>query len=1364
MNSNYYVGLDIGTDSVGYAVTDEMYNILRYKNLAMWGAGLFDAANTCLERRMFRTARRRLDRRQQRIRFLREFFAESINKVDPKFFTRIRESALFAEDRTNPLDNQNLFNDPAFKDVDFYNKYPTIHHLIVELIKEDTEHDPRLVYIACAWLLSHRGHFLSEVSIENVSSLDNGDELYYDLMTYMNGAVETDDGETKEYEPMWEANSKEFCGILALKANLSYKREKLYKLLWGENKPPKSDNCRFDRASVISLLCGADTIKPAKLFRNEAYDDISALSLFAEEDKLEMLIGEIGDDGELIRKLKAIYDWAILRDVRKGSAYISEAKIAVYNQHREDLLRLKLFLRKYSKTLFKKVFILADNAIPNYVAYVHNVQGVNRAKKEEFSDWLRKELKDVSPQEEDKMFFEDMMTRLEICTFLPKQIDGNNRVIPHQLYQVELRAILKNAKKYLSFLNVADKYGTIADKIESVFAFRVPYFVGPLVDPDKGNGKFAWMVRKSNGPIRPWNFKDVIDLDKSEDEFIARMTNTCCYINGEDVLPADSLLYKRFEVLNEINPLKIAGAKITADLKLKIIKELFMAKRKVTAKSLRAYLTHNNIMENADKLSGIDEEIKSSLSSYHSFKKWLDDGKLSEDDVESIILRSTCTEDSHRLILWLNNQPFAKSLGDRDIKKIAAFKFSTFGRLSKKFLDGITFESKLTGEKGTVIEFLERENVVLMELLSDNYTLREKVDALNEAYNLQHPMTMEDKLNAMYVSSAVKRQIYRTIDVVKTIKRAMGVAPKKIFVEMARGGTPDNKGKHTKSRCDQLRELFNEIRDEEVKRINKELDDMGDAANNRLQADALFLRMMQLGKCAYCGKPLPLENLKMVANIDHIHPQSKVKDDSIINNKVLCCSACNGAKNDMYPIPSDLRQESLWTKWNELGLMSDEKYRRLMRKERLSDEELQGFINRQLVETRQTTKAILTVLKEIYPTTEIISVKASNVSDFRHEFDFIKSRAVNDLHHAKDAYLNIVVGNVYHERFSRNFFHIHDNYSMKIATLFGERSHIENSHGLAWDGVNSINRVRSTMAKNDIQLTKYAFFAKGGLFDQMPKRPTESVIPRKANLPTRRYGGYAKPSATGYLPVKFKVGKKKDIIILPVNLIDVQVVIGRDEMVAIAKIAKEISAIIGKDVEVLGFPFGRKLLKVNTILMLDGFPYIIRGKAGGGRQLSLSSMRSLVLANKDEAYIKRIESVCEKIKSNRNFVVDEKYDKISKEYNKKLYLTICDEVASPKFIAMPASQSEVLKRGVDKFDQLEIKEQLMTLLAIVNLLKTNRAGGCDLTSIGGVSKAGVVSLNSKVSNWAKSYKSARFAFVDFSGLHKATTKNLISLL
>ena len=83
----FYLGMDIGTDSVGMACTDEQYNLLRAKGKDLWAVRLFDEAKDASERRAKRTARRRLQRRRQRIDWLQDIFAPFME--DELFFIRL---------------------------------------------------------------------------------------------------------------------------------------------------------------------------------------------------------------------------------------------------------------------------------------------------------------------------------------------------------------------------------------------------------------------------------------------------------------------------------------------------------------------------------------------------------------------------------------------------------------------------------------------------------------------------------------------------------------------------------------------------------------------------------------------------------------------------------------------------------------------------------------------------------------------------------------------------------------------------------------------------------------------------------------------------------------------------------------------------------------------------------------------------------------------------------------------------------------------------------------------------------------------------------------------------------------------------
>ena len=352
------------------------------------------------------------------------------------------------------------------------------------------------------------------------------------------------------------------------------------------------------------------------------------------------------------------------------------------------------------------------------------------------------------------------MFRLSTYTFLPKQVDGDNRVIPYQLYYHELKQILENAKNYLPFLKESDEEGyTNEEKILSIMEFRIPYYVGPL---RTDNGEHGWMVRKNDikGKIYPWNFEKMVDLDASEQEFIRRMTNQCTYLPGEDVLPKYSLLYCKYSVLNEINNIKINGSEIPVSHKQGIY-VLFKQYKKVTVKRIKEYLESNNLLHKGDILSGLDETIKSSLKSYHDFKRLLESKTLSEIQVERIIERLTFTEDKKRIIKWLHQE--YPNLPEEDIKYISKLKYNDFGRLSHRFLTEVRGCNKDDGEIYTIIGALWNTNDNLMKLLSDRYTYMEEIEKIRTEYYCEHPVTLEKLLENLYVSNAVKRPIYRTL-------------------------------------------------------------------------------------------------------------------------------------------------------------------------------------------------------------------------------------------------------------------------------------------------------------------------------------------------------------------------------------------------------------------------------------------------------------------------------------------------------------------------------------------------------------------------------------------------------------------------
>lgn len=1361
MNKEYYLGLDIGTDSVGYAVTDTEYKLLKHHGEPEWGAHIFDGGKDCADRRLYRTARRRIERRKQRICLLQELFAKEIGKLDESFFIRIRESRLKSYDAQEP---KGVFIGDVLNDKIYNKMYPTIHHLICHLMEDKSPNDVRLVYLAVAWLVGHRGHFLSNVSMDNIKNLIKPEFAYKELMDFF-----------PDEKPWGEVNENELFEILSANKGVNNKKETLSEFLYGKKKASGvlTDDFQYSREGIIFLLCGGK-YKANKLFGNENYT--SGISLKNSDDaEMEQLFAEIGDDSELIVRLKALYDCIALKNILNGKELISERKIEIYEQHRKDLygdadkqfIGLKKFIKKYAPDKYGEVFNPQSAELANYAAYSGDKDANRKVNSnEEFCMYIRKILQDIKPDESDAAFYEDMMSRTQgdILPFLPKQVNSDNRLIPYQLYYLELERILDNASEYLPFLREDDENGiSVQDKIKKIFMFRVPYFVGPL----NRESPYAWFVRKpqAEGKIYPWNIENIIDYDASENEFIKRMTNKCTYIPGADVLPKMSLLYEKFEVLNEINNIKIGENRIPTELKQKLYNELFMNRKRVTPKAIDGYLTSIGCKDKVT--AGLDVSIKSSLASHLAFKRLLNGGNLSESDVEGIILHSTCTEDSGRFKKWLKiNFP---QLVDEDIKYISNIKCKDFGRLSGELLSGIRGTCVENNEENTVIGFMWNYGYNLSEILkSDKFTFRQQLEDMQMEFYREHPTTLSSRLDDMYVSNAVKRSIYRTFDIIDDVVKANGgQPPKRVFVEMARGGKESDKGKRTLSRYEQLRDLYKKVQDKDAPELFEEMKSLGkdeNEINTRLQSDKLFLYYTQLGRCMYSepGKDrLTLDDVYNGAcNIEHIYPQSKVKDDSIINNLVLVRSEKNGEKEDKYPIGEEIRAKKtgFWKMLLDNKLISDEKFKRLTRNTGFTDDEKWGFINRQIVETRQSTKVVTELLKERFPESEIVYVKAGLVSDFRNQFKMLKVRNVNDLHHAKDAYLNIVVGDVYHSKFTRQWVlnDANSNYSIKTETLF--------KHGVyagkrkIWYGEQSIEMVRNVLRKNNAHFTKYAFCSKGGFFDQMPVNKGSNLIPLKNGLSVEDYGGYNKPAISFFALAAYTLGKKKQAMIVPIRLLD-SAQCDRSEDDARRIIEQSIRQLVTKPISNLTLPLGTRKLKIGTMLEADGFRMCISGK-GGIKKISLSPMMPLIASSDCEMYIKRLAEYDRKLSINPKYGYSKDWDKISVEDNMKLYLLLEEKAGSRPYCLRPGMPSnEKMHDEEQKFSELTLKNQVKTLLQLISLFGRSATTGKDIDM-----GCGACTLSLKISNWVKYYREVCIVDTSASGIYEKRSFNLLELV
>ncbi|WP_301873941.1 type II CRISPR RNA-guided endonuclease Cas9 [uncultured Dialister sp.] len=1350
---NYFIGLDMGTTSVGWAVTDENYEIIKKNGKALWGIRLFDEAQTAEDRRMHRIARRRIERRSRRIDLLQELFAQEICKKDPGFYERLNESGLHEEDKSIRQANS-LFNDDDYDDKAYHKKYPTIYHLRHALMTENHPFDVRLVYLAIHHILKHRGHFL----FENFQTDEKGTSGFDESFAAFGSALERIKGcspDVRKADSMKDILKDKKLGVTEKAASL------LQCLGQGKEK---------DFKAMMTLAAGG-TASLSNIFNDEKLKDfeknkVNFSSAQFEENEPDIM-AELGDRYDLIAALHGLYNWSLLAELMGEHRYISEAKIAVYDKHKADLKVLKRVLKQSPKAYAKIFREPGSNANKNYGAYVGvcKVKGKKEAKEalekfekcsyEEFTKTLKPFLKEM-PDNNDK----DYISReLNMGIFLPKSVSKENGVIPYQLHLQELKIILSKAEAYLPFLKVKDQYGTVSDKIISLFTFRIPYYVGPINE----HAGSCWVVKKDKqGKVYPWNFTEKIDIEKSAEGFIRNLTNKCTYLIGEDVLPKNSLLYSEFTVLNELNNVRIGETmqKLPLRLKEKVMDNLFSCYKHVSRTKFIKYLVSEGIdKKEAESISGLDGDFKSSLSSLIDMKHILGND-FSREDAEKMIQDITIFGGDKKMLKNRLHREFSY-LTPEQLTSLTRLSYDGWGRLSREFLvnllpvEGNSCEvlvDHTSGEVLNIISAMRQTSYNLMELLGSRFGYGQAIEERNRKEEGQGRITYKD-VEDLYISPAVRRPLWQALKIVREIVKITGKEPSKIFIEMAREN--GEKGRRTISRKARLQALYKKCRDD-TRDWAKELEGKSE---EDFRSDRLYLYYTQMGRSMYTGKPIDINRLfdRNVYDIDHIYPQSLTGDDSL-DNRVLVEKTVNAKKGDTYPLSSaldgcyisgqqiriqDIQKEMrpFWHMLLEKELISKEKYNRLSRTTPLSDAEKAAFIGRQLVETRQSTKACAELLSKAYPQTRIVYTKAGNASRFRQYGGFIKVRDMNDYHHAKDAYLNIVVGNVFDTRFTANPLHFlkgnHPVYSLNTEALYGHkvsRSGVDawipaekNEKGQVMAGhEGTMGTVRKWMRKNNILFTRMPLEGKGGLFDQNIMKKGKGQVPLKGDSPISdigKYGGYNKASIAYMMLVQAEEKGK------PVYLLESIPNYVKNKLIS----DKERQAYCVRTWTAQGNKYRHPQIlipkiRIQSLFEIDGFKAHISGKTDD--RFVMRNAQELCMDNALAGALKNVLKFIHRKTVQKDAVITE-YDGVSDDNTLALYDFFVDKLSSSIYGKKFATQADFLRQSKDKFMNLPLEERCEVLGSILHLFQCN-AVLSDFHLLGGSRQAGRIYLNKKI--------------------------------
>lgn len=1282
-NIKYYIGVDIGTNSVGWAVIDENGNLLKKGKHHLWGSRLFDQAQTAQNRRNYRSSRRRYNKRRQRIGLLRLIMSDMVLEVDPSFFIRLEKTTFLDKEdkkailKDNYKMNYNLFCDEDYNDKKYFKDYPTIYHLRKKLCESDEKADPRLIYLALHHIVKYRGNFLYEGQELHLEPSNKEEDLkiLFDILGKNNDTV-------------YDISEEQIQFILkTVVENIS--------------KTAKVDECMSqlklnseDKKIVKEFMRGlvGNKFNVSKLYMHEdlQFDDEDLKLQFSDksyEEKITEYENVLEEKMEFIDLMQRFYSWIELSKIVGSDsqhASISGAMVNIYESHREDLRTLKEVMLKIGKKEYDEMFKPTSKNVVNYYNYVNPV-ACSGDKTDGFYKYVKKAIEKSDDSRKD-----EILQKIANETYMLKQTSKNNAYIPYQMQKDELIKILDHQEKYYPVLKEN------RDKIISILEFRIPYYYGPL----DGNKQFGWLIKKKgkeNERILPWNHQEIVDVQETAAQFIKKLTNYCTYLPIEKVMPQKSLTCSMYEVLSEVNKIRIDGKLLPIDTKNRLIEDLFFKRKTVKEKDLINWLKQNQLT--VGEITGYQKEkaFSSSLAPWIDFKEIFDEINDSNYDlIEKIIEDTTIFNEGSILKERLKK---VYNLDQNKIKKIMKLKYSGWSRLSKKLINGIRADNKF-GSSVSILDVMKESHMTLMEIINDQdlgfKQIIEKENFKNETGSFEY-----EDIENLAGSPALKRGIWQTLQVIEEIKNYMGHEPKNIYIEFAR---EEQEKVRTTTRVKKLKSIYNDIKnqlDVHGKEVYSNLNKQDEKSSIEKR---LYLYYTQLGKCIYSGESLDIDKLSNY-EIDHIFPRTLTSDDSL-DNLVLVKKKENQRKLDDLVLPLEIRNkmEVFWKKLYDNGLITQTKYYRLMRDEFRRDQ-IDKFINRQLVETRQIIKHVANIIENHFEDTKVFTVRANLSHEFREKYGIYKNRNVNDFHHAHDAYIACIIGRYIQIRFpGLEAKYVYGQYMQNVKKTknnIDKENHgfiinsmkyeciDEDTGEVIWNPERILDYIKCFNYR-DVYITKKLDTNNRELFNvtilpndkNSEKGKTKATIPvNKLRSNVRKYGGFS-GLQSDIVAIEGKKGKKIDrrLINLPILLRYVSI---EDQCKYIMENNKY------SDVKII------KKIKKNQLIEIDGGLYYLSSAT------ELVNAHQLILNNKENEIIFEINNAM--IKNDYSYFENREIE-ITKLYN-----LLCDKMKKyyPKYKGI---YEKILTKNID-FNILEIDLKCRVILEVLKILKAGAING-----------------------------------------------------
>ena len=559
-------------------------------------------------------------------------------------------------------------------------------------------------------------------------------------------------------------------------------------------------------------------------------------------------------------------------------------------------------------------------------------------------------------------------------------------------YRKEAERILRKQQEFNN--QITDKF--IEDYLK-ILTEKRKYYHGPGNEKSRTDYGIYTTKKDSEGKY--------ITLPNMYDIFIGK----CTFYPNEYRASKASYTAQEFNLLNDLNNLTVpTETKKLSEEQKKTIVEYAKSAKTLGASTLLKYIA-KMIDASVDQIRGyrVDVNNKPEMHTFEVYRKM----QLLETIPVGEFSREVLDELAHILTLNTEREGIEEAI-------------------NTKLMDVFS--------KDQILEFVQfrKNNSSLFSKGWHNFSLKLMMELIPELYETsEEQMAILTRLGKQKFKETSKRtkyideqevteEIYNPV-VAKSVRQAIKIineATKKygifddIVIEMARENNEEDAKKDYIKRQKANHDEKNAAMEKAAFQYNgkKELPDSIFHGHKEL-ATKIRLWHQQGEKCLYTGKNIPISDLihnQYKYEIDHILPLSLSFDDSP-SNKVLVLATANQEKGQRTPFQALDSMDDAWSYREFKSYVKDSKSLGNKKKDYLLTEEdiskievKQKFIERNLVDTRYSSRVVLNTLQDFYKAhkfdTTISVVRGQFTSQLRRKWRLEKSRETYH-HHAVDA-------------------------------------------------------------------------------------------------------------------------------------------------------------------------------------------------------------------------------------------------------------------------------------------------------------------------------------------------------------------------